>query len=61
MYMMIGIMKRALRIIQEGLKINIANHILSVAVTVSAAGGHYVQLPERGSSQMSRAPFVGFV
>ena len=61
--MISGITKRALNIIQKGLNINtnMIDHLFTVVVPVSAAGGHYAQLVETRTGKKSRAPFVGFV
>jgi hypothetical protein len=62
MYMIRSIIKRALRIIQKGININVTmtDHLFTVEVLVSAVGGHYVQLAEVVTRQRSRAPFAGF-
>ena len=62
-YIISGITKRALSIIQKDLNINInmIDHLFTVVVLVSAVGGHYAQLVETRTGKMSRALFVGFV
>ena len=60
--MISGITKRALSIIQKGLNINInmTDHLFTVEVHVSAAGGHCVQLAEMHTDKIPKVHFVGF-
>ena len=62
-YIISGITKRALSIIQKDLNINInmTDHLFTVVVHVSAVGGHYVQLAEMRTGKIPKAHFVGSV